>query len=143
MMTRGGGFALYPPARHVIICDAPGESLRDASVGSRSSITSLRDLRSHRFAMLSMLPSQILEFSKSNRYFDALAGRRNYQECLARFRSPQSLKQIVQFVHFLHSFEKKNCRVLIEEQMGVVYQLTLIKRSFALARFVHVGIWMG
>ena len=52
--ARGGLRRFAPtltPPRRVIICDAPGASLRDAS------ITSLRDLRSHRFAMLAMLRS--------------------------------------------------------------------------------------
>ena len=134
MMTRGGGFALYPPARHHLRCPgsiasrcldrsaifdniasrcfnrfamlrSPGASLRDASIAPRSSITSLRDLRSHRFAMLAMLRSLRDLRSIATRCFDrcaifdrtfskvrkatviltvfaphALAGPRNYQK---------------------------------------------------------------
>ena len=74
MMTRGGGFGasrLRFPPRRVIICDAPGASLRDAS------ITSLRDLRSHRFAMFAIFEALLRDalIAPRSSIFDRIASR--------------------------------------------------------------------
>ena len=65
MMTRGGDFALYPPARHHLRCPGSIASRCFDNIASRSS--------NHRYAMLRSLRdlrSRMLEDSKSSLHFD-------------------------------------------------------------------------
>ena len=152
MKTRGGGFTLYPPARHHLRC--PGSiasrcfdrsaifdniasrcfdrfamlrSLRDAS------ISSLRDLRSHRFAMLAMLRSlRDLRFLDRFAIFGAsLRGAsiatRCFDRCAIFDRTFSKVRKVtvILTVFAPHAFAR-------ERRHGASYKF---KSPFALARF--------
>ena len=113
MLTREGELRDRGGHRQSLDDDARG-GLRPLSPGASSSAMP----REHRFAMLRSL-RDLRSSNKSNRNFDFFAPHAFARErrhgasnkfqspfALARFRSPRSLEQIVQFVHFLCSFEK-------------------------------------